>query len=230
MIGEVDMKNTVALVLLISIAACGGGDDSAAPVSEICTETQLYFCPASAFRDPFGIGLTVAWYTGQCTREVYCNENPDKPAVDPANGVIDDAFVASNWTTTSLSDSATNDDFDHATPFILRPRNGVLIEGELTQGEDVADYYAFIMDGEATITIYLCASPSDCLQPWYQGSDMYLTLHDYQQNMIDSTEAPGQFGHAFTGPFLTNGEQYFLVVRISETASGQVSYKLVITD
>ncbi|GGF53117.1 hypothetical protein GCM10011338_01550 [Alteromonas lipolytica] len=176
-----------------------------------------------------GIGLTLAWYTGQCTREVYCQENPDKPAVNPENGVIDDAFVASNWTTSSLSDSDTNDDYESATAFILRPRNGVLIEGQL-QGDDIADYYAFIMDGEATITIYLCASPSDCQQPWYQGNEMYLTLHDYQQNMIDSTESPGEFGHAFTAPILTSGEQYYLIVHLAEQATGSVQYKLVITD
>lgn len=86
-------------------------------------------------------------------------KSPDKPAVDHANGIIDDAFIASNWTIISLSDTATNDELDHVTPFILRPRSDVLIEGQRNQGEDVADYNPLIMDGEATVTIYLCASP-----------------------------------------------------------------------
>ncbi|WP_105200924.1 hypothetical protein [Pseudoalteromonas sp. T1lg10] len=210
--------------------ACGGSDGDSAPPVKICTQTSLYYCPASAFNDPFGIALTIAWYTGQCTREVFCEEDGNVPDVDPDNGIIDDDFISKNWTTQSLQEREPNNEFEQATPFILRPSNGVLITGELDAASDKADIFAFIMDGQITVSIYLCSTPSTCTQPFYNGPDLYIELYNANEVLLDSTETPNELGHVFTGPQLLDGEQYFIAVRIRDAAMAAQEYKLVITD
>lgn len=227
-------KKTIPIVIIIAVflSACGGGDDDSSTASsqEICTKTSLYYCPTSAFRDPFGIALTFAWYSGQCTEEVLCKEDGNLPVIDADQGVIDDDFIAVNWTSTVITETEPNNLFEQATPFILNPQNGVTMTSSVNISSDSIDILAFIIDGEPTITIYLCATPSDCMQPWYTGPDLYLELYDENQVLLDSTDVPSFHGHAFTGPFFHDGHQYFLSIRARETSSGELPYKVVITD
>lgn len=226
-------KPTLILMIIVGfLSACGGGgdDSSTSDSQEICTKTSIYYCPNSAFQDPFGIALTFAWYSGQCTEEVLCEESGNLPVIDPDQGVIDDDFIATNWTSTVIIETEPNNLFEQATPFILRPQSGVSITSSVDNSSDPIDYLAFIIDGEPTITIYLCATPTDCQQPWYEGPDLYMELYDENQVFLDSTEVPSFHGHAFTGPFFHDGQQYFLSIRVKDTSSGEFPYKVVITD
>jgi hypothetical protein len=226
-------KTTPVIIIIAAfLSACGDGDDDSSPSGnpEICTKTSIYYCPTSAFRDPFGIALTFAWYSGQCTEEVLCAEDSNLPALALDQGVIDDDFIAANWTSTVIIETEPNNLFEQATPFIIRPQNGVSITSSVDNSSDPIDYFAFILDGEPTITIYLCATPTDCLQPWYAGPDLYMELYDENQVFLDSTDVPSFHGHAFTGPFFHDGQQYFLSIRVRGTSSGDFPYKIVITD
>ncbi|MFT4790331.1 MAG: hypothetical protein ACI95X_003178 [Paraglaciecola sp.] len=226
-------KSTPIIFFISAIlSACGTGDDaSSTPVSpEICNKTSIYYCPTSAFQDPFGIALAFAWYSGQCTEEVLCEEDGNLPAIAPVQGVIDDDFVAANWISTVITETEPNNLFEQATPFILRPQNGVSITSSVDVSLDPIDYLAFIIDGEPTITIYLCATPTDCQQPWYAGPDLYMELYDENQVFLDSTDVPSFHGHAFTGPFFQDGQQYFLSIIARDTSSEKIPYKVVITD
>ncbi|WP_114326625.1 hypothetical protein [Candidatus Colwellia aromaticivorans] len=225
-------KVTPIIIVVALLSACGGGDDDSSTSGnpEKCTKTSIYYCPTSVFRDPFGIALTLAWYSGQCTEEVLCEEDANVPVIDPDQGVIDDDFVAANWTTTLITQTEPNDIFEQATPFILRPQSGVSTTGSVDNSSDPIDYLAFIIDGEPTITIYLCATPTDCQQPWYAGSDLYMELYNENQVLLESTDVPSFHGHAFTGPILYDGQQYFLSIRVRETSVGEFPYKVVITD
>lgn len=220
------------MIIAFFLYACGSGDDDNSTLNDLnmCTKTSIYYCPSPVFQDPFGIALTFAWYSGQCTEEVLCKEDSNLPEADPPQGVINDDFIAANWTSTVIKDTEPNNLFEQATPFILRPQNGVSITSSVDSSSDPIDYLAFILDGEPTITIYLCATPTDCLQPWYAGPDLYLELYDENQVLLDSTDEPSFHGHAFTGPFLDDGQQYFLSIRIRETSQGEYPYKVVITD
>ncbi|MFC6441494.1 hypothetical protein [Bowmanella sp. JS7-9] len=224
------LRSFVLLMLLFSLLGCGGEEGTEAEPPKVCTQTSIYYCPSSAFTDPFGISFTLAWYSGQCTREVVCADDPNLPAVDPANGIIDDNFIAANWTTSSLTDKEPNSTFDQAQPFILRASSGVLIRGSLDANTDQADMYAFIVDGDASILIYLCETPDDCLQPWYQGDQMYLALYDHNRVLLDTTAVPEANGHVFSRPYLIPGEQYFIAVHASTQLTGTLEYKLVVTD
>ncbi|WP_371376178.1 hypothetical protein [Thalassotalea aquiviva] len=226
------MRFILGTIVLLFLCSCGGSsDDKPTPVeNDVCTQTSIYYCPTSVFQDPFGIALTFAWYSGQCSQQVLCRENENFPVITPEDGVIDEAFIADNWTSTSVIESEPNNAFDQAQAFIVRSENGVLINGRVNYATDPKDTFAFILDGEPTITIYLCATPTDCTQPWYQGADIFIELYDDSKVLLDSTRNMPAFGHAFTSGFFFAGHQYFLVIHSTNSRAGDIAYKLVITD
>lgn len=217
--------------ILLFLSSCNLDDEERPDsVEETCLETNIYFCPSSAFNDPFGIALTVAWYSGQCTKEVHCTED-SLPQVDAAQGVIDDEFISANWTSTQVEEHEPNNTFSEATPFILKPQSGLSVSGTLNSTSDNKDFIAFIIDGSPTIIVYICDQPDDCIQPFYRGNEIYLELYDANKNLIESTETPltHDLSHSMS-PFVYEGEQYFLSVVARSESVGSIEYKVIITD
>jgi hypothetical protein len=117
-----------ALIALLSLLllGCGGGDAgsgsniSGSSAPEICTSTALHYCPASVFNDPFGIALTFAWYSGQCTETVACANDPLVVAgVDPDTGTVSQDFIEENWLSSGGDESEPNDSSDQSDVFCL---------------------------------------------------------------------------------------------------------------
>jgi hypothetical protein len=88
----------------MTLAGCGdgGGDSGADAQPEMCFETSLQNCGPGPW-DPFGLALSLAWNTGQCTQEVVCQAEPVQTDFDA--GIVTDEFIQSNWTTTRGTDS-----------------------------------------------------------------------------------------------------------------------------
>lgn len=214
------------------LVACGGGGDDEEPApapssSGMCFATSLHYCGPGPW-DPFGIALSFAWISGQCTREVRCTDQPVQTNFDA--GIVTDAFIAANWTTASAEEIEPNDDVSQATPFVLQANSGLLFTGSLNDATDAADYIALSFGQNASIngyTAYLCRTPDDCLQPWYEGDAIYLELLDQNELVVQTTRlAPTHYFSFAASP----GVLYYVAVRAAITNGTDSYYKLVITD
>ena len=101
-IGSRTISRAVQLLILMTLAGCGGGDSGADAQPEMCFETSLQNCGPGPW-DPFGLALSLAWNTGQCTQEVRCEVEPIQ--TDLEAGIVTDEFIASNWTSTRGTDT-----------------------------------------------------------------------------------------------------------------------------
>ena len=118
------INGAVQLLILMTLAGCGGGDSVADVQPEMCFETSLQNCGPGPW-DPFGLALSLAWNTGQCTQEVVCQAEPIQSDLEA--GIVTDDFIASNWTTTRGTDSEPNNSTSEASPFVIRENNGLRI-------------------------------------------------------------------------------------------------------
>ena len=234
--GEASQARPVAQVLAACLAgtlvACSGGgsDETPAPVaasSAMCMQTTLQNCGPGPW-DPFGIALSFAWISGQCTREVRCTDQPVQSDLDA--GIVTDEFIATNWTTSSATETEPNDDPGEANPYVLQANSGLLLSGSLNDASDTADFVALSFGRDASVngyTVYLCRTPDDCLNPWYQGNAAYLELLDQNELVIQTTSMLPTHYFTIQG---TPGVLYFIAVRAADTNGTDFDYKLVITD
>ena len=88
-----------AMIVVSLLAACGNGDSSdPEPPVRACFETSIQNCGSGPW-DPFGIALSLAWISGQCTQEVLCTDSEVLTNFD--EGIVTDDFITRNWTTSS---------------------------------------------------------------------------------------------------------------------------------
>ncbi len=224
------LKLVLAGALALMLAACEESEEEPpAPSSSsgMCLQTSIQNCGPGPW-DPFGIALSFAWVSGQCTTEVACTTTPVQTDFD--TGIVTDDFIAENWTTASAEETEPNDDASQANPFVLQARSGLLFSGSLNDTRDTADYIALSFGRDASTngyTAYLCGTPDDCLQPWYDGSAVYLELLDQNEVVIQTTNlAPTHFFSFHGSP----GVLYYVAVRAAATNGTDFDYKLVITD
>lgn len=134
------INRAAQLLVLMTLAGCGGGDSGADAQPEMCFETSLQNCGPGPW-DPFGLALSLAWNTGQCTQEVRCEAEPIQSDLEA--GIVTDDFIASNWTTTRGTDSEPNDSTSEATPYVIQENSGLRITGSVNDSTDLADFVAF---------------------------------------------------------------------------------------
>ena len=229
---EFPLKRVVVVGLASLLVACNAGGDgedspSATTSSGMCRQTSLQNCGPGPW-DPFGIALSFAWISGQCTREVRCTDRPVQTDFD--TGIVTDTFIAANWTTGSAEETEPNDDLSEATPFVLQANSGLLFTGALNDVSDPADHIALSFGRDASIngyTTYLCRTPDDCLQPWYAGDAIYIELLDQNGLVVQTTRMTPT--HYFTFQ-ASPGVLYYVAVRAADTGGADFEYKLVVTD
>ncbi|MDH3419038.1 MAG: hypothetical protein OEM78_06145 [Gammaproteobacteria bacterium] len=215
--------------LLVACKSDGGDADPppASTSSGMCLQTSLQNCGPGPW-DPFGIALSFAWISGQCTREVTCTAAPVQTDFDA--GIVTDDFIAANWTTASAGETEPNDDPSQANPFVLQANSGLLFSGSLDDATDTVDFVALSFGRDASIngyTAYLCRIPDDCLQPWYEGDAAYLELLDQNGLVIQTTStAPTHYFTFQASP----GVLHYVAVRAAGTTGTDFDYKLIITD
>ena len=223
------INRAVQLLILMTLASCGGGGgDSVADVQpEMCFETSLQNCGPGPW-DPFGLALSLAWNTGQCTQEVRCEAEPIQS--DLGAGIVTDDFIASNWTTTTATETEPNNSTSEATPFVIRENNGLRITGSVSDSTDLADFTAFSTQSFDLHATYLCRAVGTCTLPFLQSNEIYIELLDQNGNILRTTDMmQSSNGHeiAFTP---SQGLRYFVVVRALNTGGVDFEYDLVITD
>lgn len=221
------------LVVALTIAGCGGGGGEDATVSSsssqsgMCFETTLQNCGSGPW-DPFGIALSLAWISGQCTEEVRCSSEPIETDLDA--GIVTDEFIASNWTSTSADETEPNNGPDEANPFVLQATSGVLVSGSVNDSEDPADFVALSFGPTESANgyiAYLCRTPDDCIQPWYEGEEIYIDLLDQNELVIQTTNMATTHFISFQA---SPGLLYYVAVRALNTSGADFDYRLVVTD
>jgi len=225
------MKYSIVASMLI-IAGCGGGGgngntSSSASQTDMCFETSLQNCGSGPW-DPLGIALSLAWISGQCTEEVRCSADPVETDFDA--GIVTNDFIATNWTPTSAVENEPNDNPAEATPFVIQANASVLITGALNDSTDPADFVALSFGPNDSINgyiAYLCSTPDDCIQPWFQGDEIYIDLLDQNQLVIQTTNMAATHFVSFQA---SQGVLYYVAVRALDTNGADFDYKLVITD
>ena len=226
------MRYLIVASLLV-IAGCGGsgggdgGSSSSVSQSGMCFETSIQNCGSGPW-DPFGIALSLAWISGQCTEEVRCTTDPIETDIDA--GIVTDDFIASNWTVASAVESEPNSSPDEATPFVLQATASIRIAGTVNDATDLSDVVALSFgpnDSFDGYIAYLCSAPDNCFQPWYQGPEIYMELLDQNKLVIQTTNmAPTRYLSFQDSP----GLLYYVVVRASDTSGADFDYQLIITD
>jgi len=222
---------TVIFLILaaITLSSCGGGGSgsSPSPQSAMCFETTIQNCGSGPW-DPFGIALSLAWISGQCTEEVLCTSEPVATNFD--EGIVTDDFINTNWTTSSAVETEPNNSPSEATPFVLQANSGVLVNGTLHDSTDLADFVALSFGPNPSINgyiAYLCRTPDDCIQPWYEGDEIYIDLLDQNELLIQTTNMAQTHFISFQA---SPGLLYFVAVRALDTNGADFDYRLVITD
>ena len=220
------------VVVAASLAACESSDtDSSAGqtgTGGVCRQTSLQNCGPGPW-DPFGIALTFAWIGGQCTREVRC-ESQAVPS-DLTNGVVTDAFIASNWTSTRHADIEPNDSVDQAMPVVLQANTSIFLTGTVNDADDTADVVALgVLSSQGQVAIYLCRAVNSCLLPFLQSNEIYIELMDQNGTLIATTDMmQTSNGHEIV--FIpAAGLGYFVAVRAKDTGGQNFAYQLNITD
>ncbi len=225
--GSRTISRAVQLLILIALAGCGGGDSGADAQPEMCFETSLQNCGPGPW-DPFGLALSLAWNTGQCTQEVRCEVEPIQ--TDLEAGIVTDEFIASNWTPTTGTDSEPNNSTSEATPYVIRQNNSLRITGSVNDATDTADFLAFSTQSFDLHAIYICRTVTDCTNPFLQSDEIFIELLDQNGNILRTTDMmQSSNGHeiAFTP---SQGLRYFAVVRAQDKGAGDFEYKIVVTD
>lgn len=226
-IGSRTISRAVQLLILMTLAGCGGGDSGADAQPEMCFETSLQNCGPGPW-DPFGLALSLAWNTGQCTQEVRCEAAPIQ--TDLEAGIVTDEFIASNWTSTTGTDSEPNNSTSEATPYVIRQNNSLRITGSVNDATDTADFLAFSTQSFDLHAIYICRTVTDCTNPFLQSDEIFIELLDQNGNILRTTYMmQSSNGHeiAFTP---SQGLRYFAVVRALNTGGVDFEYKIVVTD
>lgn len=226
-IGSRTISRAVQLLILMTLAGCGGGDSAADAQPEMCFETSLQNCGPGPW-DPFGLALSLAWNTGQCTQEVRCEVEPIQ--TDLEAGIVTDEFIASNWTTTRGTDSEPNNSTSEATPYVLQDNSGLRITGSVNDSTDAADFVAFSTQSFDLHSIYLCRAVATCTLPFLQSNEIFIELLNQNGNIMQTTDMMQTAnGHeiVFTP---SQGLGYFAVVRALNTGGVDFEYDLVITD
>ena len=133
------MKYLIVASTLVVTGCGGGGGDSKSPVSQsgMCFETSIQNCGSGPW-DPFGIALSLAWISGQCTEEVRCTTDPIETDLDA--GIVTNDFIAANWTPTSAVENEPNNSPAEATPFVIQANASVLVTGTMNDSTDPADF------------------------------------------------------------------------------------------
>lgn len=216
------------LVLIIVATSCGGGGggSNGGGTNQVCRETSVYFCPSSVWGDPFGIALVFAWYSGQCTQEVGCED--DLPETDTEAGVIREDFIQEEWVSTSTTEAEPNDSFDEAFPNIIAAKQGFLITGNVGDPDDLADYVVVAVQDNITLAAYLCSAVDKCTQPFYSGSDAHIEIYDENRVLLHATPPSPINGHVHNFQAVA-GLKYYVAV-VAEPNVPEYTYKLVITD
>ena len=220
------INRAVQLLILMTLASCGGGDSGADVQPEMCFETSLQNCGPGPW-DPFGLALSLAWNTGQCTQEVRCEAEPIQS--DLGAGIVTDDFIASNWTTTTATETEPNNSTSEASPFVVRENNGLRILGSVNDSTDLADFTAFSAQSFNLHATYLCRAVGTCTLPFLQSNEIYIELLDQNGNILRTTDMmQSSNGHeiAFTP---SQGLRYFVVVRALNTGGVDFEYDLVFT-
>ena len=226
-IGSRTISRAVQLLILMTLAGCGGGDSGADAQPEMCFETSLQNCGPGPL-DPFGLSLSLAWNTGQCTQEVRCEVEPIQ--TDLEAGIVTDEFIASNWTTTRGTDSEPNNSTSEATPYVLQDNSGLRITGSVNDSTDAADFVAFSTQSFDLHSIYLCRAVATCTLPFLQSNEIFLDLLDQNGNILQTTHMmQSRNGHEITFT-PSQGLGYFAVVRALNTGGVDFEYDLVVTD
>jgi len=114
-----------------------------------------------------------------------------------------------------------------ANPFVIPASNGLLFDGKLHDTTDTADYLALVFDTSG-YTLYICAAPDDCLQPWLTGNQLHLDLYDQNGALLETTEMNG--GEHFISLSASAGVLYYLAVVADDTGGADMDYRLVVTD
>ncbi len=226
-IGSRTISRAVQLLILMTLAGCGGGDSGADAQPEMCFETSLQNCGPGPW-DPFGLALSLAWNTGQCTQEVRCEAAPIQ--TDLEAGIVTDEYIASNWTTTRGTDSEPNNSTSEATPYVLQDNSGLRITGSVNDSTDAADFVAFSTQSFDLHSIYLCRAVATCTLPFLQSNEIFLDLLDQNGNILQTTHMmQSRNGHEITFT-PSQGLGYFAVVRTLNTGAVDFDYDLIITD
>jgi hypothetical protein len=210
----------VSFGLLLTACDSGGNNDRK---PKVCFETTLANCGSGPW-DPVGIALALAWYSGQCTEEVACAADV---TTDIENGIVTGDYIASQWTTSSADETEPNDGITQANPFVIPAKNGLLYDGKLNDTTDIADYLALVFDTSG-YTLYVCAAPDDCLQPWLTGNQLHLELYDQNGVLLETTAMTG--GEHFISLSASAGVLYYLAVAADNTGAADMQYRLVVTD
>jgi hypothetical protein len=224
------LKRWLVVALATLVTACAGGGEEASgptPASGMCFRTTIQNCGPGPW-DPFGIALSLAWISGQCTKEVLCANEPVQSDFD--EGIVTDDFIARNWTTANAVEREPNDSVSEAMPFVLRANSGVLITGAVNDSTDLADFVALSFSPDVSAngyTVYLCRALDSCILPWYEGDAIYVDLLDQNQVVVQTTRMTAAGYLSFQG---TPGVLYYIAVRASNTNGSDFQYKLVITD
>jgi len=230
------LRTTTLLTAAISfIAGCtsdGGSSESGSTgsrsnTSNMCFQTTIENCGPGPW-DPFGIALSFAWASGQCTKEVLCTTEP--VVSEPDNGIVTEEFINTNWTTSSATESEPNNATSEADAFVLQGSSGILFTGTVNDASDPADILA-ISFGEAGpipgYVAYLCRTPDVCLQPFYEGNAAYLELIDQNGLVVQTTEFNPTHSFLFDA---SPGMLFYVAVRAANTGGANFDYKLVVTD
>lgn len=223
------MRFLMIPLMAIAVGCDSGEEESSAPPSSsgMCFQTSIQNCGSGPW-DPFGIALSLAWISGQCTKEVLCTDGPVRTNFD--DGIVTDDYIARNWTTASAVETEPNDRTSEATPFVLQANSGVLITGAVNDSTDIADFVALSFGPDVSVngyTIYLCSALDNCTLPWYEGAAIYMDLLDQNELVVQSTRM-GQTDHlSLQG---TPGVLYYVAVRAEDTKGADFQYKLVVTD
>ena len=223
------MKYLIVASTLVVTGCGGGGGDSTSPVSQsgMCFETSIQNCGSGPW-DPFGIALSLAWISGQCTEEVRCTTDPIETDLDA--GIVTNDFIAANWTPTSAVENEPNNSPAEATPFVIQANASVLVTGTMNDSTDPADFVALSFgpnDSTNGYIAYLCRTPDDCIQPWYQGDEIYIDLLDQNELVIQTTNMALTHFISFQA---SQGLLYYVAVRALNTNGADLDYRLVITD
>ncbi len=219
----------ISITSIFLLAGCGGGGGSGAtsPQPAACFETSIQNCGPGPW-DPFGIALSLAWISGQCTQEVLCTTEPVETDFDA--GIVTDEFIRTNWTTTNAVESEPNNSTAEANPFVILANSSVRFTGSVNDTTDVADFVAFSTESSDLYAVFICRAVGECTLPFLQSNEIYIDLLDQNGNVVQTTNMMQTAnGHEIT--FMSSqGLSFFVAVRALNTAGMDFDYEIIITN
>jgi len=225
--GSILKKMVTVCLVATGLTACGSSGSDDEPVTGgRCFDTSLQNCGPGPW-DPFGIALTFAWVSGQCTQEVSCN----LVETDLTAGIVTDDYINANWRVGSVPDREPNDTTENAMPVVLQAGGAIFMTGTVNDANDPADVLALaVASSDGLIGIYLCATPQDCTLPFLQSDEIHIELFDQNGTLIETTNMmQSANGHSIS--FLpAAGLGYFVAVTARDTNNADFAYRLNIVD